>query len=477
MFAHPIWFIFRFTFVISFFLILIASRNLEYINKLRLTTNKKILLSTIFIILIELSALYKFKFNLSRELENTYLGYFLIYSMTIFIIYIFNINKKTHLIYTLFFLLFLIDISINTINTQYNNTYDAANVNIKLSKKYNKIINSIKSKDNSFYRITIKKNKVDELLNAGLSYDYYEIDHMSSIRNNNINRFLTSTGLNGLSDYAIITFENYDDSILNLYGIKYIINDDGSKYSTINNNLGLGFTVSENTKNIKLAPNNFYGDNLNRLYSSFINMNSSFYELINYKDFMIYDNKYEKKATYNFVADDNYIIHTGNVIYNLEIDNKKYSYKDKGTSFTVNKGERIKITYKFDNSINKKNIHLILFNLDKYDQVIRKLNNTTDKLYNIKINKNNHIISGEIDVKGDYKYLFTTIGYEKGMKIYVDGKNVEPDLISDAVIGLKLTKGHHEIIIDYIPKGLVIGLITTLFGIVGTLYIIKRKKS
>ena len=43
-----------------------------------------------------------------------------------------------------------------------------------------------------------------------------------------------------------------------------------------------------------------------------------------------------------------------------------------------------------------------------------------------------------LHIDGDNDYLFLSLGYEDGMKVYVDGKETKPDLLLDAIIGLKL---------------------------------------
>ena len=59
--------------------------------------------------------------------------------------------------------------------------------------------------------------------------------------------------------------------------------------------------------------------------------------------------------------------------------------------------------------------------------------------------RNGHLIEGTIDVNSDNTYLFTSIEYEKGMKVYVDDKEVKPDIVLDSLIGLNLDKGSHKI--------------------------------
>ena len=55
--------------------------------------------------------------------------------------------------------------------------------------------------------------------------------------------------------------------------------------------------------------------------------------------------------------------------------------------------------------------------------------------------------------------LFTSIPYDEGWSVYVDGKKAEKIKIMDAFIGLKLEKGQHEIEFKYVSSGIIEGAI------------------
>ncbi len=74
--------------------------------------------------------------------------------------------------------------------------------------------------------------------------------------------------------------------------------------------------------------------------------------------------------------------------------------------------------------------------------------------------------SYQFDLKMDTDgYLATTIPYDIGFKIYVDGKKVDVEKIEDLYIGAKLTAGEHQIKIKYNIPGFRIGLIMTVIAI------------
>lgn len=74
-------------------------------------------------------------------------------------------------------------------------------------------------------------------------------------------------------------------------------------------------------------------------------------------------------------------------------------------------------------------------------------------------------IKGTVDMAED-RMLFTSINYDDGWTVLVDGKEAEKIKIGDALIGLKLDAGKHEIEFKYVPQGLVIGAIISASALV-----------
>lgn len=88
----------------------------------------------------------------------------------------------------------------------------------------------------------------------------------------------------------------------------------------------------------------------------------------------------------------------------------------------------------------------------------------------------NDSYSFNLDMKKD-GYLATTIPYDRGFKITVDGTEVPIEKMEDLFIGAKLTAGQHQIVITYHIPGFKIGLGLTILGwsIIGYFYISERK--
>jgi uncharacterized membrane protein YfhO len=62
--------------------------------------------------------------------------------------------------------------------------------------------------------------------------------------------------------------------------------------------------------------------------------------------------------------------------------------------------------------------------------------------------------------------LFTTISWEPGWTIKVDGEEVEPVELVDALIGIPVTEGTHTVEMTFFPKGMALGIVISLAGII-----------
>ena len=86
-------------------------------------------------------------------------------------------------------------------------------------------------------------------------------------------------------------------------------------------------------------------------------------------------------------------------------------------------------------------------------------------------------IYGTIDMP-ERKTMFTTIPYDKGWKVLVDGEEVEYYDIGKAFIAVDMTPGVHTVEMIYIPVGLKLGIIVSaaawLILLLGTILYTKR---
>ncbi len=73
-------------------------------------------------------------------------------------------------------------------------------------------------------------------------------------------------------------------------------------------------------------------------------------------------------------------------------------------------------------------------------------------------------ISGTIQVK-ENGFFVTSIPYEKGWTLEVDGEKVETETFGGAFLAAHLSAGEHEICLTYLPDGFIPGILVSLCGI------------
>ena len=123
-----------------------------------------------------------------------------------------------------------------------------------------------------------------------------------------------------------------------------------------------------------------------------------------------------------------------------------------------------------ESQIKFNDIMFYTLDLTKFKNQIEKLNEyETLNITDYKID----YIKGNVNVT-DNKLLYTSIPYDKGWNIKVDGKEVQPVKIFDSLIGIELSAGTHEIEFKYIPRGLYVGAGVSIVSLL--LLIILRKK-
>ncbi len=91
--------------------------------------------------------------------------------------------------------------------------------------------------------------------------------------------------------------------------------------------------------------------------------------------------------------------------------------------------------------------------------------------------KDGTVISGEVNARDDGMFV-TSIPYQKGLQIYIDGEKVLTEKVNTAFIGAKIKKGKHQIDIKYTMPGKAIGLSVTgaAFIVIICIWTWKKKK-
>ena len=481
-FQKPIWWQSRFSFLFSFFIIIVALKTLENIDKTDFKLSYRIIASILFIIACTIGIYFKMQVQNSKEVYTfIYLGL----SLIIFIEEILLLDKKYA--WSLILVFTLIDLSINTFNSlKQNNRGTPITYYIGLREQFPNTLEKLNEENNNeFFRLDFIN---DYLSNDGMYFNFHGVNYFNSVRNMAVIDFLGNLGQKA-SDHCHIIIDSFDPVFLSLFNIKYLYGnlDYFTKYGEgITENpypLSIGIVGSTNVKDVQIVDSE-YRENLNRLVSGILGYDAKLYKHIDEKEFIlknvyIKDNKYllEKDAVsglvfYTFTADTDYMIMPNDKYVSIYVNNEEKTFDN--SFIRCKKGDVVEIDFRIYGKTEKEDIYIDLLDYSQYETVMQELSKELMTAYTY---KNGHIIEGTVTVSKDNSYLFTTIEHENGMKVYVDGKKVDYDLIGDVLIGIPLNKGTHTIYIDYIPKGLIPGALLSFTGIITTvLYLQIRKK-
>ena len=160
------------------------------------------------------------------------------------------------------------------------------------------------------------------------------------------------------------------------------------------------------------------------------------------------------------------------------INDKKVTdltYNDLGIQKIKNEWKNQEITLTFDV---KGDAQIFTAPLLYYlDQENLENNLKTLKENEFKLKKvSNTYINGTIDVKDDNKVLFTSIPYDKGWTVKVDGKKVKVQKLYNTFLGVKLKEGKHKVEFEYSTPGLKLGTGISIISIVLMILYLKHEK-
>ncbi len=447
-------------------------------------------------------------------IKKVYLStYFIQIGLLIVLIVLYNkFNKKIILTLPLFLLLFL---------TCYDfNKTDA--LELKLTTQNNEkivkeLISNVTDNDQSMYRIsnnfirTETPNKIYENIN------YYNSTIYSSISNQPYNKFFYDVAMNNIpSRNRVLTVTSPNIFYLLFSGNKYYITDGLGLlgYEKINSKDGIYVYKNDQALPFAYASSNImsYEDfaNLtdeakqeallnvivadakteNDFISNVNEMTLDLDEIFNNPNITKEENnsytinsdgklnlkyelpdKYKNKILFirfkmNRIDDKKDLAITINTVKN-KLTNKKWKYYNGNTTFDY--------VLAFDNqeylniSFTEGVYNISDFELYYLDYVhLEKLSSKVDAL-NIDKNKTKgDYISGDIDVSKD-GYFTISVPYDNGFIVKVDGQDVKTEKVNETFLGFKITKGRHNIDIEYKAPLKDISIVISIIGIIALL--------
>lgn len=391
----------------------------------------------------------------------------------------------------------LVEVCANAIVGFYNNGYSHLTPYYETSPSItvaNKKIDEIESKQKSgFYRRELMDSKV---LDEATWHNMHSIGTFNSTVLGEVTTMMGRLGFyTGANEFLYMGATPFTNSILN---VKYLLKRDGDLdnfefdyVDTIDDvgiyrnpyPLSIGFAVDEATKDWsrgEALPLN----NQNSLVNAMTGMGNIFYsvypEIIATSDTLdldvqgnkiYYENKGSGKTSISAsfianVAGDYYLNCRGNYITKIRfyVNGEEIAYDRYQIQIfhlgQIKPGDYVTVEYCYNNLTAKKDnasLYMAIYNSDVYDQVYDILN---DNLLQVSEYKDGYV-KGSIDMPED-KILFTSIPYDKGWKLFVDGKEAPYYAIGEAFIGADIPAGVHRLELIYTPSGLYVGIIVSL---------------
>lgn len=362
------------------------------------------------------------------------------------------------------------------------------------------------NKNNEFYRMDkLYRNNNNDAMHVG----YNGLSHFSSTESTDVLSFMSDMGYcanNMWSYYGEDGNTSFSDSF---FSLKYLISqyDETCKpyelMTVIDEKyifknpyvLGLAFSSTDEINDINREEYNHF--TLQNAISKSITGNPyGIYrpvEVLNVK----YENveKYEKSLTRIDSEKEAYIeyelnVTSPDVVYmyfsapykqKTKLEVNGLSKSDYFTSY----GWEIKCTGRFnENSIIPVRIYLeqdeieidgYEFYYESKDELKRWYDDAkTDQIKSEIITSSNIKITA--DVESDRNFIVCSMPYDESWHVMVDGKETETKPVMEALMSFKVSPGHHEIKMRYVPKGLIPGAIVSLISLIIliTLYISER---
>lgn len=386
---------------------------------------------------------------------------------------------------------------------------------VKNYNTYTDAIENVKKDDDSFYKMELchLNTRMDPCI-----YGYNGISTFSSMAYENYSRLQYSLGMYGnrINSYTY----NPQTPIYNMmYNIKYLIyNNQETKPST---NLYTRFYETKDTKSIVYENDYFlpisYGvdtsiyswdvteGNPFRVQGDFFSLATGLENVFKDVDFVnceyngISGNEVTENGTFwikriSDFGDAEITLNAttnGNVyVYFSSSDIKSVTFKigEKTINQNIetphiidlgyfNAGESATISFESTGSDSRDgNFQIYAYSVDQnvLNEGYQKLSENALKVKKFTDTK----IVGNINVKNDC-VLYSSIPYDEGWNVYIDGKKAEKFEIGNAQLGVQLESGNHEIEYKYSPKGIKYSIpisVITILGIVIYAFLSKKRK-
>ncbi len=475
---------YRYSFLYSFVLIIIGAYGLINIKKIKFPI---LALAYVFLMILLLSISQDEWADLDTNM--IYINMILLTLYFIFYSGIYFLNNMKTVFYLALTAVACIDVIVS-INYNWDISQD---MNLFYSD-YNdtvSLLNSVKSQDDElFYRI---ENTNMMTLNDSSWYNYYGVTSFSSMAYESMAILQNNLGIPGneINSYSYVQSTPIYDL---MFDIKYFIGNtnDYRRYIEVNTieetaneftyNVGLGFGVNKNIENWNFTHSNPFVvqndfiekttglkdtlkeaklNNVDEIY------NDGVTTILKYKFDNPDDNLYYYSRDYSIesmiVGDCLYYKDSENIDFSSYPEEVSYTYMDSYEEkkvININSSEEEITIYVIYNNYYSKGFNLYYIDHDVFSEAVTKLKNNKLDITTFK----EHTIEGNIYLEDDMD-IYTSIPYDEGWHVYVDGKEAETYDLGNALLAVKGSKGNHKVKFVYKIPHFMIGCIASLIAL------------
>lgn len=494
----PNMFLFRFSFLYSALLLVLAGRGLEKFEKrdLNILGNIAFALIGIFVLVMIISNKKRYWYITQESIILTFV---------LLLIYLFLFiakNKHNKFVKVCSVLLLAVvcgEAFFNTnqvirgIDREWGYAYRERYT--KSYKDIEALVNKSKNANDSFYRL----ENMDAISRTdSFNYDYSGITMFSSIRNRHSSQYLSQLGYRSPGTNLTIMYQNNTILMDDLLGVKYnLAKKDPKKYGFKKIATQGEYSLYENKAALPLGmltDKGIYEEKNNNNQTSLIQYLSEIKEPIfqytGLNEVSRNNMHIREDGAATYFSEESNTDEAQSITWEVSVpeDTQAYlkldvgeltndmgnvkvsvpghevssSLAQTGAYYNIGyyeKAAKVKVTATFTGKSVVAMIRpsVLILKTKSLDQAIEKIKK---KEVSFKV-KGNHVQTA-ISTKKE-QVIFTTIPYDQGWQAKIDGRTVKIEAVQDALIALKVPKGEHTIQLTYYPKGMKLGAI--LFAI------------
>lgn len=493
-FQVPNWLPYRYSFVFCFVMIVMAVQAFEHLEGITIRQMGATFFAIlVFLIYIE-SKDYKNVNPLSTILMTVFAVGF--YFALLYALKKYRINTIS-IIVLIFVCVELFAVSLDTLHaidkdvvySKFSSYQDYVQTGRDVVDKMNQLDSGMYRSEKTFHRT----------VNDNMAFGLKGISHSSSTMNAPAIQLLAELGYTSRGHFT--KYNGATQVTDALLGIKYILNKDKELYNynmkfvmdgvqvyENPNALSIGFMADNNVKNASLKDINPF-INQNVLLNSMLSGNSGdvfkrlFADDVQYQNVNVENAGDHTKYTPITNGLDTYIkftitAATDDIIYfflpsqyersvNIWVNGEFVSQYFEGENYCImpigkyKAGEQITI----QTTLLKEDLYM----MDQYFYYLdgNAFNKDISELKQNQWNITKHTdtyLEGQITAKAS-QVMFTSIPYEPGWNIKVDGKAVSPIKLADSLIGIEVPEGTHTVTMSFFPQYFLIGIIISIVGV------------